>query len=133
MARSIIDYVISGLGGSKIEKVGLYEASTFAELREKQQIYEKIRKPSESVATGTAIAQSGPSSGANNIGNTRFRSQWPKTSDVENRGCFTCGQMGHLARNCRAPQKKVFKCGLERHLALRCYNHQTGALKRENI
>nr|WPW53202.1 gag protein [Human immunodeficiency virus 1] len=43
--------------------------------------------------------------------------------------CFTCGKVGHIAKNCRAPRKKgCWKCGKEGHQMKDCNERQANFL-----
>lgn len=115
---SLIDYIIRGLGGQRVEKIGLYEAKTFAELRDKLKTYEKVKSSAEYVKP---IAKTSPRPASSSSTNSSdVHSSEPRIKQEKaTLKCYNCNENGHLRRNCTKPSK-CFKCQKEGHFANNC-------------
>lgn len=115
--ESLLEYIVNGLGGSKMEKLSLYEAKSFDELRVKLMVYDKIKSAEIRTHPNNKSQVS-----VNSTSSPQSESQQPSSSDTIIR-CFNCGDVGHMSREC-TKELKCFKCQGTGHRALECDAHQ---------
>lgn len=126
---SMVDFIVTGLPGSPLEKAGLMEATTFETLRAKLPAYDKLQ-----AAIGSARSRA-------SIGRAEGGKPFLPSPRVDATVCFTCGKPGHKSNNCFSKVKcekcqkvghnanncryiKCFKCGLEGHTQPNCPKNQ---------
>lgn len=99
---SLVSYIVRGLGNAWFVTPSLFESRTFADLKDKLEMYDHTRPPAYS-----APAQS------NNYTSRSSGESWPRT-------CFKCGRSGHTARECSSAGYVCHKCGAVGHVAREC-------------
>lgn len=124
-AEVIINYVIDGIPDDSSNKIILYGARSFAELKEKIKLYEQIRTKK---TTETNRFQNRDK---NNLGRNKHFSKDTYKEERSGNGamskCFNCGGRGHQSKNCPHKSKgiKCFKCNDFGHLASQCPKKET--------
>lgn len=97
--KSIIQYIADGIRGRPENKLTLYGARNYAELRENIEVYERINK-------------------------TKYtRTNYNKNAEQKREHCFNCGSTEHKRRECTERQK-CFRCNLPGHMSHQCKNEQ---------
>lgn len=97
--KSIIQYIADGIRGRPENKLTLYGARNYAELRENIEVYERINK-------------------------TKYtRTNYNKNVEQKREHCFNCGSTEHKRRECTERQK-CFRCNLPGHMSRQCTNEQ---------
>jgi predicted aspartyl protease len=102
--QAIIQYIIDGIEGDESNKVVLYGAKDVKELKEKLDIYERMRSKNKKPI------------------NVDKRGFAPVTNEKRSDNCFNCGLKGHSWRNCPNKDKgpKCFKCDTFGHRSADC-------------
>lgn len=100
--KSVIQYIVDGVRGKPEQKIGLYSAKNFTQLKEQFEIYDRIQK-------STTVSR-------NRVSHQTF-------SKKEH--CFNCGSEDHRRSECKSNVPKCFKCNTLGHISKNCsFNRQ---------
>ncbi|KAL7728474.1 hypothetical protein ACLKA6_005229 [Drosophila palustris] len=106
--ESVIRYVVNGLNLKSDFKYNLYSCTSFKELREKYDIYEKVADVNEKSSTEKKQFQPSKSNDKGASGKSDRKQH-----------CFNCGAADHLRKDCKAGQK-CFRCNKSGHMSAQC-------------
>lgn len=101
-----MQYFIEGIPDSKLGKSILYQAKRISDLKEKMHIYEQIRGPTYQATTSKFTP--------------KFKEENVSREVKMQKRCFKCGEIGHLANDCKDNSIICFKCGESGHKANSC-------------
>lgn len=114
---SVIHYIVNGLKIRNELKCQLYSATSFKELREKYDIFEKMNLTSE-------LSKS--------FNKQYTKKYYDKSAGLNKKRCFNCGSKDHKKADCKT-EPKCFKCNNYGHIAKNCRNNSQGVNKEINV
>lgn len=104
--ESVIQYIIDGIDDDHNNKILLYGAKTFKELKPKMEDYEKFKASSSKMKKESSKSKSNQK-----VNKDQSDSSKAKLSAEKEQRCFQCGDK-HLLKSCPTKEKgpKCFKC-----------------------
>lgn len=120
--ESLIEYIIDGIPDATANKVVLYEASNLTELKEKLNVYSKIRSKLQ-----------GHYHGVQGVKHRHIatKPEVKKEAEVKREGgmiCYNCNEPGHGIRRCPKPRRErgsCYQCGVMGHTKQNCPQQRT--------
>lgn len=113
-----IQYIIDGIPDDPGNKMVLYGSKTYEELKEKIKLYDMIKKriDGEKKKERNQVVSKGQFNKVNKNADSKYET--PTTR------CYSCGERGHLSRECPAKEKglKCFGCNKFGHKSAECPN-----------
>ncbi|KYB28419.1 hypothetical protein TcasGA2_TC032556 [Tribolium castaneum] len=118
--EAVVHYIVEGILDDSENKLMLYEASSYDQLRIKLEVYEKFKRSKNLKIAGSSR------------GEYRGVKEKPKTSafaeDKKHLGpiprkCFNCSLIGHVAAQCPKPKREkgsCYGCGKLDHVIANC-------------
>ncbi|XP_037931183.1 uncharacterized protein LOC119665993 [Teleopsis dalmanni] len=100
--KFVIQYIVDGIKGRPENKMTLYAAKNYLELKEQIEIYQRISKMKP------------------------MNEKYGKNKEVKKEHCYNCGSKEHKRRECTEKQK-CFKCNKSGHIAKNCLETNLGA------
>lgn len=113
--KSMIEYIVDGLPDEKRNKLTLYQATTYDELKEKLKVYktfltesakqDKTSRKAVKNNDGIKNGKDGPEKKCFNCGGKgHTKVECPDAS--RGRKCYNCDSFGHISKDCRRPKKQ---------------------------
>lgn len=106
--EELIDYIVEGIPDSQSNKSFLYQTETIENLKKALHRYERIKSRSS-----TTEANNSKSKATVNEEKASQKSSYNgkgQNSKIGPIRCFNCGELGHLSKNCKKPQRERGSC-----------------------
>lgn len=116
--EAVVQYVVDGIPEETDKKLWLYEAKTYNQLKQKLDVYAKIRQIKfRSNVSGSKSNFRRP------VEDKEVSSSSASVKSSTVRKCYNCNAPGHIATNCPKPRRErgsCFECGKLDHKATEC-------------
>ncbi|GFT22432.1 transposon Tf2-9 polyprotein [Trichonephila clavipes] len=123
---SIIQYVINGIDGPRLDKIILYGATSFSEFKQKLRTYETVIKNMGIHNSNSPNFRHSYESRGRDLKQQSFQRKPTKfnASDAARnpQRCFNCNDIGHLSKSCpnHSRDPRCLSCNLYGHKSFEC-------------